>query len=328
MENYVGKICPFCKTEITETDAVMVCPACGIPHHEGCWEENHGCTTFGCSEQHYEEQHTNPTDVCSNCGTPLGDGQTFCPKCGTPKVAAPKTDVCGNCGAELQDGQAFCPKCGHKAGVTIDSNVNAAISQFNANIDKKKKKSKALPIILAIVLAVAAVFGGITYSIVQEKRAEEAERQRQAAIDAYIEDAQSFYIKVLSSGSTMEDTGNEIKTAWTAYVNSKYYNGKKYYSVDSAIAAAQSVEKSNITKVKNAHSSIESLYKKLLTVPDASNQELTEIKNAVKAAYKAYQDMYDCVITPSGNYNSWTAEFKDVDSDLADAIGDLRILIN
>lgn len=42
MENYIGKICPFCKTEITEADTVKVCPACNIPHHESCWQENHG----------------------------------------------------------------------------------------------------------------------------------------------------------------------------------------------------------------------------------------------------------------------------------------------
>ena len=85
MEDYIGKICPFCKTEIKEGDTVKVCPECGIPHHEACWEENKGCTTFGCSQQHYEEQHTNPTDVCVKCGAPLGDGQEFCPKCGTKR---------------------------------------------------------------------------------------------------------------------------------------------------------------------------------------------------------------------------------------------------
>ena len=154
MENYIGKICPFCKTEITEADAVKVCPACGIPHHEGCWEENHGCTTFGCSEQHYEAQHTNPTDVCANCGAPLGDGQVFCPKCGTAKAAAPQKNVCGKCGNELQDGQEFCPKCGQRAGLAVAPEVNSAINQFNANVQKKSKKNKKLPIILGVIAAV------------------------------------------------------------------------------------------------------------------------------------------------------------------------------
>ena len=60
MEDNIGKICPFCKTEIKDGDTVKICPACGMPHHQACWEENKGCTTFGCSEQHIE-QHTNPT---------------------------------------------------------------------------------------------------------------------------------------------------------------------------------------------------------------------------------------------------------------------------
>ena len=85
METYIGKVCPFCKTEIKEGDAIKICPACGIPHHEACWEKNKGCTTFGCSEQHHEAQGTNQTVVCPKCGTSLGHGQDFCPKCGTPK---------------------------------------------------------------------------------------------------------------------------------------------------------------------------------------------------------------------------------------------------
>lgn len=187
MEEYIGKICPFCKTEIKEGDAVQVCPACGIPHHAECWEENKGCTTFGCSEQHYEEQHTNPTDVCGLCGTPLGDGQMFCPNCGTakgtaksedtapkanvcakcgaaiqegqafcPQCGAPqgKKNVCGKCGAELQEGQVFCPKCGQKVGLAVDAGVHAAINQFNAGVQKKGKKKAVLPIILGIIAVI------------------------------------------------------------------------------------------------------------------------------------------------------------------------------
>lgn len=156
MEDYIGKICPFCKTKIKEGDAVKVCPSCGIPHHEACWEENKGCTTFGCSEQHYEEQHTNPTDVCVNCGAPLGDGQEFCPKCGTPK-GGKKKRVCAKCGAELQDGQEFCPKCGQKADLQIDAGVNSAISQFNAGVSKTNEKKKKTPLIIGIIAGVVVL---------------------------------------------------------------------------------------------------------------------------------------------------------------------------
>ncbi len=161
MEDYIGKICPFCKTEIKEGDSVKVCPSCGIPHHESCWEENKGCTTFGCSEQHYEAQGTNPTDVCPKCGTPLGDGQMFCPKCGTPKADTNKK-VCGKCGSELQEGQEFCPKCGQKVGLAVDANVSSAISQFNAEINKanESKKKKPIKIIIVAVIALAVIVAG------------------------------------------------------------------------------------------------------------------------------------------------------------------------
>ena len=156
MGEYVGKICPFCKTEIKEGDEVKVCPECGIPHHAACWEENKGCTTFGCKEQRYEEQHTNPTDVCAKCGAPLGDGQDFCPKCGTPKNA-PKKNVCGKCGAELQEGQEFCQKCGQKAGLAVDAGVSSTINQFNAGVQKTNTSKKKLPIIIGVAVAVVAV---------------------------------------------------------------------------------------------------------------------------------------------------------------------------
>lgn len=158
MSEHIGKICPFCKTAIQQTDTVTVCPACGIPHHEGCWNENHGCTTFGCSEQHYEQQHTNPTAVCVNCGAPLGDTQAFCPHCGTPKQV-PQMKLCEKCGAQLADGQAFCPHCGQRAGLVMDSNVNAAINQFNASVmqTNEAQKKKPVKIIIAVVAAVLAV---------------------------------------------------------------------------------------------------------------------------------------------------------------------------
>lgn len=158
MEEYIGKICPFCKTEIKEGDAVKVCPECGIPHHEACWEENKGCTTFGCSQQHYEEQHTNPTDVCVKCGAPLGDGQDFCPKCGTPK-GGEKKRICGKCGAELQEGQDFCPKCGTKydPNAKASDSTASAIDKFNEKVKKDNKKKKLIPIIAAVVVVVIGI---------------------------------------------------------------------------------------------------------------------------------------------------------------------------
>jgi len=46
--SYVGKTCPYCQTPLKPHDQVVVCPDCRMPHHQDCWEDNGGCTTFGC----------------------------------------------------------------------------------------------------------------------------------------------------------------------------------------------------------------------------------------------------------------------------------------
>ncbi|MHB0935560.1 MAG: RING finger protein [Armatimonadota bacterium] len=47
-ETVVGKTCPYCMTPIKPRVAVVICSACGMPHHAECWQENGRCTTFGC----------------------------------------------------------------------------------------------------------------------------------------------------------------------------------------------------------------------------------------------------------------------------------------
>lgn len=44
----VGKTCPYCRFPIKPGEQVYVCPACKVPHHQDCWAENQGCTTYGC----------------------------------------------------------------------------------------------------------------------------------------------------------------------------------------------------------------------------------------------------------------------------------------
>lgn len=304
MENYIGKICPFCKTEITEADAVKVCPACGIPHHEGCWEENHGCTTFGCSEQHYEAQHTNPTDVCTNCGAPLGDGQAFCPKCGTSKAATPKKNVCEKCGNELQDGQEFCPKCGHKAGVAVDTTVNAAINQFNAGVEKKKKKSKVVPIVIAAVLAVAVAVGVFVSNTMGAKKAEEAKKE-------YIQNVEEFLALSLTAGSNLEDISDTVQRYWHEHI----YDDKHGSSIDSAILYALVDKADEIEQAETYDGQMKDLYAKIKSVPNGLAEEdvdeIEELRDAAKALYNIYTDFYSLATDPSGSYNSYSEDNND-----------------
>jgi hypothetical protein len=42
-------ICPYCRDAVGPQDAsYMACSECGTPHHRECYDENAGCTLFGC----------------------------------------------------------------------------------------------------------------------------------------------------------------------------------------------------------------------------------------------------------------------------------------
>ena len=52
----MNQVCPYCNAEIApESPDRIFCSSCGAAHHAECWEENRGCTVFGCSAAPPEE---------------------------------------------------------------------------------------------------------------------------------------------------------------------------------------------------------------------------------------------------------------------------------
>ncbi|HSM85152.1 MAG TPA: NINE protein [Candidatus Limnocylindrales bacterium] len=44
-------VCPYCRMSFDQEGLVKIyCTGCGMPHHEDCYQENGGCTVFGCSK--------------------------------------------------------------------------------------------------------------------------------------------------------------------------------------------------------------------------------------------------------------------------------------
>jgi TM2 domain-containing membrane protein YozV len=42
-------VCPYCRMPFAEDGPPrLFCTSCGTPHHEDCYQENGGCTVFGC----------------------------------------------------------------------------------------------------------------------------------------------------------------------------------------------------------------------------------------------------------------------------------------
>jgi TM2 domain-containing membrane protein YozV len=44
-------VCPYCRMPFDDQGPPRIfCTACGMPHHEDCYQENGGCTVFGCPQ--------------------------------------------------------------------------------------------------------------------------------------------------------------------------------------------------------------------------------------------------------------------------------------
>jgi len=110
------KICPFCKTPLTEDDNVVVCSMCEMPHHKECWVENGACTTFGCmgtisnemgevmtfEERPSPNSYSSPSNSSSSSipSTPsVAENNIFCTACGAKNL--PEFKFCIKCGSQL-----------------------------------------------------------------------------------------------------------------------------------------------------------------------------------------------------------------------------------
>ena len=46
----IRRVCSICQCDIEPDEQVTECPECGLPFHAECWEENFGCSTYGCPQ--------------------------------------------------------------------------------------------------------------------------------------------------------------------------------------------------------------------------------------------------------------------------------------
>jgi len=50
-------VCPYCRTPVeADSGGQLLCAGCGTPHHADCYQENGGCTVFGCNNAPADEQ--------------------------------------------------------------------------------------------------------------------------------------------------------------------------------------------------------------------------------------------------------------------------------
>lgn len=110
--NSSNRNCPYCQTPVKNESEAIVCPQCSTPHHHECWEENKGCTTFGC-----------PNNTSAPSGTNVGDLTLREAELLTVTEPVSSTLInCNKCDGLIDENSIYCKFCGNKIQVE-DSNA-------------------------------------------------------------------------------------------------------------------------------------------------------------------------------------------------------------
>jgi hypothetical protein len=136
MHLFKNKICPYCQSKIKDDLDVIVCSICGTPHHRECYEENGGCTTYGCAN--------NPTTVKEDRHERIDVGAMTIPAARN-LVAQTKLIECPNCKKEVEENSNYCKYCGFNIieGKLDDSNEEENFEdEFKRKYEEKKKTSR------------------------------------------------------------------------------------------------------------------------------------------------------------------------------------------
>jgi len=136
----------------------VVCSSCHTPHHKECWEENKGCTTYGCKN--------NPNSKSIDVGNQTVENiQQML----VQEKQNVKTIECPYCKKQIEEGSIYCKYCG-----TGTDNKQGDKEKFEAEFQKRyktaiKSKRKRFLItltsisILALLLFVSIYFAFTKY---------------------------------------------------------------------------------------------------------------------------------------------------------------------
>ncbi|MBS1493174.1 MAG: zinc-ribbon domain-containing protein [Bacteroidetes bacterium] len=138
MHSFKNKTCPYCQSKIKDDLDVIVCSLCGTPHHRECYEENGGCTTYGCGNNPTTVKEERRRDGIDVGGLTVPAVQNL--------VNQSKLIECPNCRKEIEENSNYCKYCGYNVveGKFDEENSNDENfeDEFKRKYEEKKKISR------------------------------------------------------------------------------------------------------------------------------------------------------------------------------------------
>jgi ketosteroid isomerase-like protein len=160
-----NKTCPYCQSKIKTGADFIVCSHCGTPHHQECWDENGGCTTYGCRNNPATENKVNFVNEAEDIGNMSLDSV----RASLRQNAEVKTIECSNCKSQIDESSVFCRHCGYnlKEG-KLPGETNEAKNEFDSEFKKRYKNKIGLTrnrlfLTIGSFIIIAAALSFLTY---------------------------------------------------------------------------------------------------------------------------------------------------------------------
>jgi len=135
-DEHRSEICGICQTSIEPSEVDASCPSCRALCHAECWEENGGCSVYGCDQV----RATEPRDAMEIPVGHWGRERKTCPSCSS-EILAPAI------------------RCRHCGTVFPHADLMTAL-EFQAH-EREKKRRSLLRVQVALYAAacLAPIFG-------------------------------------------------------------------------------------------------------------------------------------------------------------------------
>lgn len=152
--------CPYCQSNIKSDNEVQYCKECGTPHHKECWDENGGCTTYGCGQNPVTDKNlVNVGNLTIEQINEL-DLQTL----------SAVDNYCIFCGGKIETDSIYCKHCGSKVSVhqpEINSQkfLKEYENRYKSKLKKRRVKYTAVTAVISAVLVtvILIIYFGYAY---------------------------------------------------------------------------------------------------------------------------------------------------------------------
>lgn len=262
---------------------------------------------------------------CPNCGKEISDRAKVCPGCNyvlaeeKTEPETPKAEkLCEECGTVLPEDAQACPNCGCPVTteeVPPEEAQNVKIT--GVTIPKLAQQSKKK--VLAIVGAAAVVLFLIIGIAVVAGQNADAE---------YGKNLNLAMQTMLTGAVEAEDAGNLIKNVWHDAIYDdydaetfKYTSGTSDFNDALRNLFADPTFIVQISSIESNQETVQSQMKKL----DDPPEEYEDAYDALMDCYDAYLDLTNLVTDPSGSLTTFSSNFNDADSEVANLIDKVKL---